>query len=300
VCTLNSAEAGCRETEDHPGHFRRARIKDDAIENTTAIIRKDESLKNHFISFAIGFAAGILGGLIGLGGGLIMVPLLVGLLKLNQCSAHGTSLAVLIFTGLSGAITYGCHGQVDWPAAATLAVPAVLTAAAGARLAARLPDWKLKKAFGFFLIFCSALLLFKPLLEDMLGVLPLYVFMTALIVTGVLTGFFSGLMGVGGGTIMVPAMILLAGFSQHVAQGTALLVMVPVGFVGALTHWRLGNVERGLLFSMVPGIILGTIAGGNAAQIIPDDPLRWLFVVVAVYMGWRYVQAVSPEACREE
>lgn len=257
-------------------------------------------MKNNLISFAIGLAAGILGGLIGLGGGIIMIPLLVGLLKLDQCRAHGTSLAVLIFTGISGAITYGYHGQIDWTAAAALAVPAVLTATTGARLADRLPDWKLKKVFGIFLIFCSALLLLKPLLADRLGVLPDYAPIVALIVTGAVTGFLSGLMGVGGGTIMVPAMILLAGFTQHLAQGTALLVMIPTGFVAAYTHWKLGNVEIGLLYRMVPGIILGTFVGGNIAQIIPDNPLRWIFVLVAIYMGWRYVKTVSPDTCREE
>jgi uncharacterized membrane protein YfcA len=254
-------------------------------------------MKNHLISFAIGIAAGIFGGLIGLGGGLIMIPLLVSVLKLDQCRAHGTSLAALIFTGISGAITYGYHGQIDWTAAAALAVPAVFTVSAGARFADRLPGWKLKKVFGAFLIFCSALLLLKPLLADLLVVLPSYASIAALIVTGAVTGFLSGLMGVGGGTIMVPAMILLAGFTQHVAQGTALLVMIPTGCVGAFTHWRLGNVAGGLLIGMVPGIMLGTFLGGNLAQIIPDDPLRWMFVLVTVYMGWRYVKAVEPESC---
>lgn len=254
-------------------------------------------MKTNLISFAIGLAAGILGGLIGLGGGIIMIPLLVGLLKLDQCRAHGTSLAVLIFTGISGAITYGYHGQIDWTAAAALAVPAVLTATTGARLADRLPDWKLKKVFGIFLIFCSTLLLLKPLLADRLGVLPGYAPIVALSITGAVTGFLSGLLGVGGGTIMVPAMILLAGFTQHLAQGTALLVMIPAGFVAAYTHWKMGNVAIGLLYGMVPGIILGTLVGGNIAQIIPDNPLRWIFVLVAIYMGWRYVKAVKPEIC---
>jgi uncharacterized protein len=256
-------------------------------------------MKITIISFLIGLAAGIFGGLVGIGGGIIMIPLLVGLLKLDQCRAHGTSLAVLIFTGISGALTYGYNSQIDWLAGAALALPAIFTAAAGARLADTLADWKLKKIFGVFLIFCSALLLLKPLLADWIGVLPGYVSIAALIVAGAVTGFLSGLMGVGGGTIMVPAMILLAGFTQHTAQGTSLLVMVPTGFAGAFTHWRLGNVEIRLLFGMVPGILLGTFSGGSLAQIIPDDPLRWIFALVTVYMGWRYMQAVDPESCTE-
>ncbi len=213
-------------------------------------------MKNHCITFAIGLAAGILGGLIGLGGGIIMIPLLVGLMKLDQCRAHGTSLAVLIFTGISGAATYGFHGQIDWMAAAALALPSLFTAAAGARLADRLPDWKLKKIFGVFLIVCSVLLLLKPFLTDMIGTLPGYAPIIALVITGIITGT-----------------------------------------VGAFTHWRLGNVAGSLLYGLVPGIIMGTFAGGNIAQIIPDNPLRWMFVLVTVYMGWRYINAVSSETC---
>jgi len=172
----------------------------------------------------------------------------------------------------------------------------MLLATAGAHLADRLPDWKLKKLSAFFDFLLRSLLL-KPLLADIIGVLPGFAPFIALAVTGAVTGFLSGLMGIGGGTIMVPAMILLAGFTQHVAQGTALLVMIPTGFVGAFTHWKLGNVAGGLLFGMVPGIMLGTIAGASIAQIIPDDPLRWLFVLVAVYTGWRYVKIVAPDTC---
>ena len=251
----------------------------------------------HLISFGIGLAAGIFGGLIGLGGGLVMIPLLVGWLKLDQCRAHGTSLAVLVFTGVSGAMTYGWHGNVNWPAAIALAVPAVVTAAAGARLADRLPDWKLKRTFGFFLILCSALLLIRPLLPSISEGLPMHILLAIFLIVGAFTGFLSGLMGVGGGTVMVPAMILLAGFSQHLAQGTALLVMVPAGLVGAWTHWKLGNVSSGLLYGMIPGILAGTFMGGSLAQFIPEDPLRWMFVFVAVYMGVRYVATVKPDAC---
>lgn len=257
-------------------------------------------MKNHLISFAIGLLAGLFGGFIGLGGGLVMIPLLVGLLKLDQCRAHGTSLAVLIFTGISGAITYGYHGNVDLTAAVALAVPAVITVAAGARFADTLPAWKLKRCFGIFLILCSALLLLRPFFSGIIGALPAHLIIASMVVTGAFTGFLSGLMGVGGGTIMVPAMILLAGFSQHLAQGTALLVMVPTGCIGAYAHWKLGNVDGELLFGMVPGIFIGTFLGGSIAQIIPEDPLRWMFVFVAVYMGWRYVKVVQPDACDNE
>ncbi|MBP7342318.1 MAG: sulfite exporter TauE/SafE family protein [Smithellaceae bacterium] len=254
-------------------------------------------MKTTGISFAIGLAAGLFGGLIGMGGGIVMIPLLVGWFALDQCRAQGTSLAVLVFTGVSGALTYGYAGQIDWNAALILAVPAVLTAAAGARLADRLPGWQLKKVFGAFLIFCAVLLLLKPVLASPLGGLPDCASFFILLVTGAVTGFLSGLIGVGGGAIMVPALILLAGFTQHAAQGTSLLVMIPTGLAGAFTHWRLGNVAGRLLVGMVPGILLGAFFGGITAQFIPEAPLRCLFVLAAIYMGWRYARAAEPASC---
>ena len=251
-------------------------------------------MRTHGISFSIGVTAGVFGGLMGVGGGIILIPLLTGLLNLDQSRAHGTSLAVLVFTGISGAVTYGWHGQIDWMAAAALAVPAVFTASAGARLADRLPGWKLKRVFGAFLIFCSTLLLFKPFLAGKIGLLSGDASIAALIVTGTVTGFLSGLMGVGGGALMIPAMILLAGFTQHTAQGTSLLVMIPTGLAGAIAHYRLGNVAGGLLFSVAPGIVLGAFFGGKIAQFIPDDPLRWIFVLTTIIMGWRYIKTAAP------
>jgi len=248
-------------------------------------------MEKHLVSFGIGLAAGLFGGLIGLGGGFIMIPLLVGWLKLDQCRAHGTSLAVLIFTGLSGAATYGWHGNVNWPAAIALAAPAVVTAAAGARLADRLPDWKLKRAFGVFLIFCSALLLLRPCFSAIADHLPAHIMLAALLVVGAFTGFLSGLMGVGGGTIMVPAMILLAGFSQHLAQGTALLVMVPAGLVGAWTHWKLGNTRTSLLPGLIVGVLVGVYGGGGIAHLVPETGLRLVFTALLVYTAVRYLRA---------
>lgn len=252
-------------------------------------------MKINVISFVIGLTAGIFGGLVGLGGGLIMIPLMVGVLKLSQHKAHGTSLVAIVFTGISGAITYALNGAIDIMAAVLLAVTAIFTARAGARYAHVLPEWKLKKTFGAFLIFCSALLLLKPYLANIIGTVPGYAKIIVFLITGAFTGFLSGMMGVGGGTIMVPVMVLLAGFTQHVAQGTSLLVMVPAGAVGAFTHWKLGNVAAGILFGLIPGILLGTYLGGNLANIIPDNTLRLIFAVIIIFLGFRYFKTSSPE-----
>lgn len=252
-------------------------------------------MKNHLTTFAIGLAAGSFGGLIGVGGGLIMIPLMIGVLKLSQHQAHGTSLVALIFTGISGSLIYGLQGNIDFPAAAMLALTAILTARAGAHYANALPGWKLRRAFGAFLIFCAVFLVIKPYLPDIGSHHPVSVNVIIFLITGIVTGFLSGMMGVGGGAIMIPAMVLLAGFGQHMAQGTSLLVMVPVGIAGALAHHQLGNVAKGFLPGLIPGILLGAFLGGNIANFIPDAPLRLAFIAAIVFMGVRYARATAPE-----
>jgi uncharacterized membrane protein YfcA len=248
-------------------------------------------MKLNSISFLIGLISGIFGGLVGLGGGVVMIPLMVGFLKLSQHKAHGTSLVALVFTGLSGAITYALKGSVDIAASLLLAATAIFTARTGAHYAHALPEWKLKKAFGAFLIFVSLLLLLKPYLSGIISPTTTgFVKIIVLLTTGVFTGFLSGMMGVGGGTIMVPAMVLLAGFGQHTAQGISLLAMVPAGGVGAFTHWRLGNVTEGLLVGLIPGILLGTYLGGTLAHLLPDYILRIIFAIVLIWTGFRYVK----------
>jgi len=246
------------------------------------------------MSFLIGLVAGIFGGLVGLGGGVIMIPLMVGIKKLTQHKAHGTSLVALVFTGIAGAVTYFLKGSVDMIASVLLAVTAIFTARAGAKFAHALPEWKLRRSFGGFLIVVSLLLLIKPYLPGLVHTTAGWYKAVVLLITGMFTGFLSGMMGVGGGTIMVPAMVLFIGMGQHISQGTSLLAMVPAGGVGAFTHGRLGNVESSLLAGLIPGILLGTYLGGTLAHILPEAALRIIFAAVLIWTGARYLKARPP------
>jgi uncharacterized protein len=244
----------------------------------------------HNMSLIAGLLAGIFGGLVGLGGGVIMIPIMVDFLKADQHTAHGTSLVAIIFTGLAGALTYWLHGSVDWIASVLLAATAVVTAQYGARFAGALPEWKLKKYFGAFLLVVSALMLVKPYLPHFApDAFSQWVQVAILLLSGILTGFLSGMMGVGGGTVMVPAMVLLLGFSQQTAQGSSLLAMVPAGAAGAFTHQRLGNVRAALLTGLVPGILAGTYVGGSIANMLPEMQLRLIFAAVLIFTGTRYL-----------
>jgi uncharacterized membrane protein YfcA len=238
------------------------------------------------MSFLTGLLAGIFGGLVGLGGGVVMIPLMTRLLGIPQASAHGTSLAVVVFAGFSGAWAYFIEGAVDFAAALILAVSASLTARAGARYCAVLPAWKLRRYFGCILLAVAVLLVVKPYLGAM-AVMSLTgtAAIAALAATGLATGFIAGMLGIGGGAFLTAGMVLFVGMGQHVAQGSSLLSMVPAAAVGSYAHWRHGNVVTRILPGLATGVILGAFLGGMAANHLPEQTLRVLFAVVLIWLG---------------
>ena len=242
----------------------------------------------------VGLASGVLGGffagLAGVGGGIVMIPLMTWLAGLSQHRAHGTSLVAIVFTGAVGAGTYSLHRAVDWKVSLMLAVGAILFARLGALYAHSLSERRLKRGFGIFLLFVSIMLLFQGHLFSRVLALGVWSRMITLFATGAFAGFVSGMMGVGGGTVMVPPMVILAGMSQHLAQGTSLLAMVPIGATGALTHYRLGNVDTHVAGGLVIGAMAGGYLGGTAANMLPEFFLKLIFASIGIWMGIRYAR----------
>jgi uncharacterized membrane protein YfcA len=240
---------------------------------------------------AAGIAAGAFGGLVGVGGNVILIALMGGSGKWTQQQAQATSLVVLVFTGLSGGTRYALTGAVDFWAALALALPAVLAAQPGARFAHAMAEWRLKRVFGGFLLVVSILLLLQHRIPGLAHPFEGGARLAILFATGALTGFASGLLGVGGGSLMVPSMVLLAGFGQHLAQGTSLVAMVPVGAAAAWAHWSLGNVVRRVLPPLVLGVLVGAFLGGSAAAVLNDLVLRVAFAGVLVWTGIWFLRA---------
>src|SRR5690606_18993008 len=118
------------------------------------------------LSFFIGIAAGAFGGLLGVGGGVIMVPLLTSVAGLTQHEAHAASLAGTVVTGLGGALTYAADQAVDFRVALILASVSVFATYAVAYHAARVPALKLRGVFGGFLILAAVLLIAR---DELLG-----------------------------------------------------------------------------------------------------------------------------------
>jgi uncharacterized membrane protein YfcA len=236
--------------------------------------------------------AGLMGGLVGVGGGVVMIPLMTELLHFRQQEAHGTSLVAVVFTAVAGSFIYYLHGSADIPASALLAAMALSTVRFGAKYCCFLPEWKLKRYFGAFFLVIALLLLIKPFLPPVVEASsPAWIRWFVRVILGVMTGFISGMMGVGGGIFMVPMMVIFAGISQQTAQGISLLAMIPASAVGAMTHWKLGNTRRSILPGLIVGVLIGVYGGGSFANIMPEAALRIVFTALLLYTASRYLRA---------
>jgi uncharacterized protein len=210
----------------------------------------------------VGAAAGAMSGLFGVGGGILIVPGLVILGGMPQRKAHATSLAAIVPIAVAGASGYAMEGAVNWLAAGLLTVGAAAGIVAGTRALRRLPDRTLRLVFAAFLLLAAALLpvevtsVAETAIDVGVGV--------QLVAVGVLAGALAGLLGVGGGILMIPALVLLASVPQAVAKGTSLAVIVPTALVGTIQNMRRGDADlpvaavaggAGVLFAFLASLV---------------------------------------------
>ncbi len=205
-----------------------------------------------------GVGAGFLSGLFGVGGGLVIVPALMAVLGMDQRRASATSLAAIIATAAVGSGTYALHEEASWAGAALLAVGALVGSQIGVLLLRRLPapvlPWILI-AFTIFVIVSQYL--HVPTREGAVLLTPASC--ALMILVGLCAGILSGLVGVGGGSVIVPGMELAVGAGDLIARGTSLLVMIPTGIAGTVTNLRHRMVD----------LRVGLIVGASAAAVAP-------------------------------
>jgi uncharacterized membrane protein YfcA len=113
-----------------------------------------------------------------------------------------------------------------------------------------------------------------------------------LVLVGLAAGILSGLVGVGGGIIIVPALVFFLGFSQHEAQGTSLgLLLLPVGILAVMNYYKQGHIDVRIVLIMSAAFVAGGFLGSKMALIIPQDMLKKIFAIVLLYtairmLGW--------------
>jgi len=225
----------------------------------------------------------------GVGGGVIIVPLLRTFFGLSQHQAHGTSLAVMGPMALLGLLVYGAFSRVEWATGLLVALGSFVTARYGARWASRTSALRLQRAFAVLLALVAVRLLWQAptIAENPLGEgLPRVAFD---LVLGAAVGLLAGFMGVGGGMLAVPAFTLGLGMAQQVAQGTSLAVILVSGPAGALEHARHRNVVGRLVPMLVVGSMLGAPTASWLAQLFPHELLARvfaLFLAANAVIGW--------------
>ncbi|HPY67857.1 MAG TPA: sulfite exporter TauE/SafE family protein [Bacteroidales bacterium] len=107
-----------------------------------------------------------------------------------------------------------------------------------------------------------------------------------LLLIGVVAGFMSGLLGIGGAIIMVPALIYVLKFPQHMAQGTSLVVMLPpISIIAAYNYWKAGQVNIKFSIILIIAFILGTIFGSNLAITLPQATLKKIFAILLLLVA---------------
>jgi uncharacterized membrane protein YfcA len=121
-----------------------------------------------------------------------------------------------------------------------------------------------------------------------------------LLAVGVAAGFLAGLLGVGGGILLVPAMVLLLGFDQHVAQGTSLLVIVPAALIGSWTHYRRRTIRPRDAVLVAAGGVIGAAIGSLSALSLGDELLQRLFALVLLAVAVRMLVSTRPQRPDEE
>lgn len=234
------------------------------------------------VCVGIGLLGGFLSGLFGVGGGTLIVPLLVLLLLFDQRRAAGTSLAAIVPIALVGVVSYALHDSVAWIPAGILAAGSVIGAQVGTWLLARLSQQVLRWSFVCFLAIVIAMLFVVIPSRD--AGLPLNLLSIAgLVVLGLVTGVLAGLLGVGGGIVVVPALILIFGTSDLIAKGTSLLMMIPTAISGTIANLRRHNVD--LFAGLVVGVAACTTTALGAWVATILDPF-WANAIFAAYLAY--------------
>lgn len=235
---------------------------------------------------ALGALTGLLSGLFGIGGGVMLVPLLVLLLKFPQRLAAGTSVAAILPAAVVGGIGYAVQDHVDWIAAFALAAGMVIGAQIGAYLLSRIPTMLLRWLFMvFLLVIVVSLWLVVPQRDDVIGMTPFIAALLAL--TGLITGVLSGLLGVGGGVVVVPALMFFFGASDLIAKGTSLIMLIPGSISGTLGNLRRQNVD--LRAAVLLGVTAAVCSPIGSIFAVLLDPF-WSNVLFSALLAFILVQ----------
>jgi uncharacterized protein len=215
---------------------------------------------------------GLVVGLLGAGGSILTVPVLILLLGLTATQATGTSLVVVSIVSTVGLVTHARGGRVAWRAGFGFAATGLPAALAGGYLAVLLPDETITVVLAVLLLGTSIYMWFRSDTDES-AVAPRSMSWWRILPAGVVVGLMTGTLGVGGGFVVVPALVVLLGLSMPVAVGTSQLVLVLNALAGLTGRVGTGSVALGVGLVFAGGGALGAVvASGVVARVTG----RWL------------------------
>ncbi len=248
-----------------------------------------------------GVGVGFTTGLLGIGGGFILVPILYYLLinmgfdpTMAIRAAFGTSLAIIIPTAISSAIGHYRKQQVDLKATIYMGGSGFLGALLGGYIATHIPGDISRILFGILLLLVAfRMLFFKEPLSYRIKLDNILLFL----LVGYFAGIMSGLFGVGGGIILIPAMVLVMGFNMREAGGTTSAIIILTSLGGILAY-----IIYGLTVTSLPPDSVGYVnllqvmvivifsipmaqIGTWASLKLPEKQLRYIFTVLMIYIS---------------
>ena len=235
----------------------------------------------------VGIVGGTFSGLFGLGGGIVMVPLLTSLGGLTQRRASAYSLAAILPAAIVGSVPYLTHDAVDPIAAGLLVAGSVAGAVVGARLLARVPETLLRWLFVGVLVAGIVRSLLdgfgEPPSVDTAEGLPGVLDGAAMGGLGLVMGVASGLLGIGGGQIAVPGLSALFDFAPALAKGTSLVAMIPTAVSGTWVNARnrLVHLRTAAVIGLVASVF--SFGGASLSVALPDDVASVAFAALLVF-----------------
>ncbi len=233
-------------------------------------------------ALAIGLALGLLGS----GGSILTTPILVYLVGEPEKAAIAESLAIVGLIALVGAIPYGLRGLIHWRSVVLFGIPGILGTYLGAWLS-QFVSGKVQLGLLALVMILAAYMMVRPGPENPS---PKPRSMAKVVGDGLLVGALTGLVGVGGGFLIVPALVLLGGLPMRLAVGTSLVIIALKSGAGFYKYLHLlplqglaVNWTVILLFSLVG--ILGSLLGGRLNFLLPQTALKRGFAALLVLMG---------------
>jgi uncharacterized protein len=224
----------------------------------------------------VGLATGLLLGAVGGGGSILLVPLLAVVFGVDVHQATGTALGVVAISATLGAVIMSRRGSVRFREAAWFALPGMFGAAAMTPVNALLPEAAILAAIVVLMVIV-AIRLMRPAVADRARRSPLVI---ALV--GLAAGGMTGLLGVGGGFVVVPALVLAVGLPMGEAVATSLAVIVANSLVAFAGYAYRGDVDLRLMLALAAGASVGVVLGGHVGRLAGERRLQQGFAALLV------------------